>query len=290
MAKAKTQNKQGIFNKPFDFILCITVLLLLTMGIIMVLSASAPSSFAQSGNSYTYVGKQAILGAVGLVAMFIISKIDYRIYKKFAKLAYIGTIIISAMVPLIGTEVNGAKRWIDLGFTTFQPSELAKLGLIIFYASYLSNNKDKIKKLWHGFLLPFFYVAPVALILLVFQEHFSATLIIVAVTSIMMLVSGSRLSYFLTIGFAAAIAVGGLILTKGADFRMDRINSFINPWADPTGDSWQIIQSLYAIGSGRIIWSWIADKVNKNIYTYQNLIMILFLPFFPRNLDLWGVL
>ena len=250
MAKAKSQGKQFSSTKPFDFILCITVLLLLAFGIIMVLSASAPSSFAKSGSSYTYVGKQAILGCVGLVAMFIISKIDYRIYKKFYKLAYIGSVVILAMVPLIGTEVNGAKRWINLGFTTFQPSELAKLGLIIFYAAYLSNHKDKIKKLWHGFFLPFIYLVPVAIILLVFQEHFSATLIIVAVTSIMMLVAGSRLSYFLTIGLAGAVAAGGLILTQGAEFRMERINSFLDPWADPTGDSWQIIQSLYAIGSG----------------------------------------
>ena len=186
----------------------------------------------------------------GIVAMFFISKIDYRKYKKFYKIAYIGSILMLAMVPIIGKEVNGAKRWIDLGFTTFQPSELAKLGLIIFYAAFLSKNKDKLKKLWNGFLLPFVYLIPIAVILLVFQEHFSATLIIVAVVSIMMLISGSRLTYFMTIGMVGAVAVGGLILTQGADFRMDRINSFFDPWKDPTGDSWQIIQSLYAIGSG----------------------------------------
>lgn len=186
----------------------------------------------------------------GIVAMFFISTIDYRKYKKLYKIAYIGSIAVLAMVPLIGKEVNGAKRWIDLGFTTFQPSELAKLGLIIFYAAFLSKNKDKIKKLWNGFLLPFVYLAPVAIILLIFQEHFSATLIIVAVVSIMMIMSGTKLSYFMTIGLAGAVAIGGLILTQGADFRMDRINSFLDPWKDPTGDSWQIIQSLYAIGSG----------------------------------------
>ena len=250
MAKSKNQNQKSPANKPMDFILCITVLLLLCLGIVMVLSASAPSSFAKPGNSYTYVIKQAILGGIGVVLMFIISKIDYRQYKKFYKLAYIGSILVLAMVPLIGKEVNGAKRWIDLGFTTFQPSELAKLGLIIFYAAILTNNREKIKKLWNGFILPFLYLVPIALILLVFQEHFSATLIILAVTSIMMLLAGSRLTYFLTIGVTGAVALAGLILTKGADFRMDRINSFLDPWKDPTGDSWQIIQSLYAIGSG----------------------------------------
>lgn len=250
-------------EKNFDFILCIAVLLLLAMGIIMVLSASAPSSFAESGNSYTYVTKQAILGGIGVVAMFFISKIDYRIYKKFYKVAYIGSIVILAVVPLIGKSVNGAKRWIDLGFTTFQPSELAKLALIIFYAAFLSMNKDKLKKMWNGFLLPFAYVAPIAAILLGFQEHFSATLIIVMVLSIMMLIAGSRMIYFMTIGLAGAVGIGIFILTQGADFRMDRITSFLDPWKDPTGDSWQIIQSLYAIGSGGMFGAGLRTKQTK---------------------------
>lgn len=250
MARVKTQRTKTIENKPFDFTLCLTVLLLLALGIIMVLSASAPSAFARTGNSYTYVSKQALLGAVGIVAMFFISKIDYRRYKKFYKIAYIGSIIILAIVPIIGKEVNGAKRWIDLGFTTFQPSELAKLGLIIFYAAFLSKNKEKIKSIWNGFFLPFLYLVPIAAILLGFQEHFSATLIITAVVSIMMIIAGSKMRYFMTIGLVGVAAIGTFIFTKGAEFRMNRINSFLNPWADPTGDSWQIIQSLYAIGSG----------------------------------------
>lgn len=252
MIKESKKNNQQTSKKPADFILCITVLLLLALGIIMVLSASSPSSFAETGSSYTYVKKQAILGAVGIVAMFVISRIDYRVYKKFYKLAYIGSLVLLAIVPLVGKEVNGAKRWIDLGFTTFQPSELAKIGLIIFYATYLTNNRDKLKNIWHGFFLPFAYLVPIAVILIGFQEHFSATLIILAIVSIMMLIAGSKLSHFLTIGLAGAVAGLAFILTKGAEFRMDRITSFLDPWADPTGDSWQIIQSLYAIGSGGI--------------------------------------
>lgn len=250
-------------NKPMDFLLIVTVLLLLLLGIIMVLSASAPSSFAKSGDSYAFVTKQAIFGGVGLVAMFIISKIDYRKYKRYYKYIYIISIIVIAMVPLIGKTVNGAKRWIDLGFTTFQPSEITKLGLIIFYAAFLSDNKDKIKKLWNGFLYPFVLFAPVAFILLFFQEHFSATLIIVAVTSIMMLMAGSRLSFFMSIGLVGAVGIGFLVLTQGSDFRMDRINSYLDPWKDPTGDSWQIIQSLYAIGSGGIFGVGLRTKQTK---------------------------
>lgn len=246
----KSKKLKKFANKPVDFILCITVLFLLALGIVMVLSASSPASYAETGSSYSYVQKQAISAVIGLIAMFIISKIDYRIYKKFYKIVYILSILIIAVVPLIGTEVNGAKRWIDLGFTSFQPSELTKLGLIVFYAGYLTLNRDRLKELGKGFIIPFVYLAPVAIILLGFQEHFSATLIIAMVVSVMMIVAGSRISHFMTFGLAGAVGLVILILTQGAEFRMGRITSFLDPWADPQGDSWQIIQSLYAIGSG----------------------------------------
>ena len=246
----KSKRIKKFANKPVDFILCITVLFLLALGIVMVLSASSPASYAETGSSYSYVQKQAISAVIGLIAMFIISKIDYRIYKRFYKIIYFLSILIIAIVPLIGTEVNGAKRWIDLKFTTFQPSELTKLGLIVFYAAYLTINRDRLKELGKGFIIPFVYLAPVAIILLGFQEHFSATLIIAMVVSIMMIVAGSRISHFMTFGLAGAVGIVILILTQGAEFRMGRITSFLDPWADPQRDSWQIIQSLYAIGSG----------------------------------------
>jgi len=263
MAKTKTEEYK---NKPVDFILCITVLLLLALGIVMVLSASSPSSFSETGNSYTFVKQQAFSAGIGLVAMFIISKIDYRIYKPLYKLAYIGSIGLLALVPLIGVEAGGAKRWIDLGFMSFQPSELAKIGLIVFFAAFLSERKDKLKHIWHGFGLPFALVAPAAIILVLFQEHFSATLIIVAVMSIMMIVAGSKISHFLTLGLAGGTALVAYIFTQGAGFRMDRINAWLDPWADPTGDAWQAIQSLYAIGSGGLFGAGLGQSKQKYLY------------------------
>ena len=257
MAKNKTEEYK---NKPVDFILCITVLLLLALGIIMVLSASSPSSFSETGNSYTYVKQQALSAAIGLVAMFVISKIDYRIYKHLYKVAYVGSMLLLAIVPIIGSEAGGAKRWIDLGFISFQPSELAKIGFIVFYAAFLSQKRDKLKHIWYGFFYPFLLIAPAAIILVAFQEHFSATLIIVAVMSIMMIVAGSKISHFLTVGLAGGTALVAYIFTKGAGFRMDRINAWLDPWADPTGDAWQSIQSLYAIGSGGLFGAGLRSK------------------------------
>ena len=249
-------------NKPFDFVLFITVLILLSIGIVM-----------ESGNSYTYVTKQAILGAVGIILMLVISKIDYRIYMKFSKIAYWGSIILLTVVaiPSLGSTTKGATRWLDLGFISFQPSEIAKIALIIFYATWLTKNKDKLKTLKTGFIIPFIYLLPIAFILVFLQDHLSVTLVIIMVVSIMMLMAGSKLSHFLSIGSIAA-ATGGIgmyllakFTGKGA-FRLERITTFLNPWSDPTDSGWQIIQSLYAIGSGGLFGVGLGESKQKFLY------------------------
>lgn len=211
MKAQDTKTTTKIREKPFDFVLFITVLILLAMGIVMVLSASSPSALAESGNSYSYVTKQASFAVLGIILMLIISKIDYRIYSKFAKIAYIGSIIILAAVRVLGSSSKGATRWLDLGFIRFQPSEIAKIALIVFYAAWLTKNRDKLKSFKNGFLIPFLFIIPIAFILLFLQNHLSVTIIIVAVVSIMMLMAGTKLKYFLTVGGIGAV-VGGILL------------------------------------------------------------------------------
>lgn len=271
---ATKANKNSNFaNKQFDFILLITVIILLALGLIMVLSASSPSALAETGDdSYVYFRKQGIFAIVGIIAMLFISKIDYRRYKKFGKLAYAGSVVLLLMVliPHIGVEAGGAKRWIKLGIQ-FQPSEIAKIGLIIFYAAYLSNHIKEIGNFKEGFIKPFLILVPIALILILVQDHLSATIIIVMVIAIMMLTAGSKLRYFLSLGTLGATGgVGALYLLakytdKGA-FRIARITSFLNPWADKQGDGWQIIQSLYAIGSGGLFGVGLGESKQKYLY------------------------
>ncbi len=269
----KEQNKKIVStqSKPFDFVLFITVLILLAMGIVMVLSASSPSALAESGNSYAYVSRQAAFAVLGLILMLIISKIDYRIYTKFAKIAYIGSLIILLIVPIIGSSTKGATRWLDLGFVRFQPSEIAKIALIIFYAAWLTKNKDKLKTLKTGFIIPFLYLAPIALILVFLQNHLSVTIIIVLVISIMMIMAGTKLRYFVTLGSAGVVGGAGLlfVLAKFTDsgaFRLSRITTFLNPWNDIKGDGWQIVQSLYAIGSGGLFGAGLGESKQKFLY------------------------
>ena len=205
--------------------------------------------------------------------MAIISKIDYKIYKKFDKVAYFGAIILLAAVaiPGLGYSSYGATRWINLKFTTFQPSEVAKVALVVFYATYLTNNRDKLGNLWEGFFRPVLFLGPILAILLGLQSHLSASVLIILVISVMMIMAGSKLKYFLTFGSAAAIGGGGLlyILAKTTEFgkyRLARLTAFLDPWADPTDSGWQIIQSLYAIGSGGLFGAGLGNSTQKYLY------------------------
>ncbi len=242
----------------------------------MVLSASSPSALAESGNSYSYVTKQAIFAVVGVVLMLTISRIDYRIYSKFAKIAYIGSVIVLAIVPFLGSSSKGATRWLDLGFVRFQPSEIAKIALIIFYAAWLTKNRDKIKTFKTGFFVPFLFITPIALILVLLQNHLSVTIIIIAVMSIMLLMSGTKIRYFIVAGAIGAVLIGSFLvykITKPSDssegkesFRLARITTFLNPWEDLTGDGWQVVQSLYAIGSGGLFGAGLGESKQKFLY------------------------
>ena len=139
--------------------------------------------------------------------MYFISKIDYRIYKKFDKIAYAisALLLLAVLIPGIRWEGGGAARWLyirPLGMT-FQPSEIAKVALVIFFASYLTDHRENLGKMWEGFFKPLLWLAVIIGILVVFQSHLSASILIIAVVSIMMLMAGSKLRYFLIYGSMA---------------------------------------------------------------------------------------
>lgn len=198
----KVKKVSRFVNNQFDFLLCITILLLLSLGIIMVLSASAPSALATENDSYAFVRKQAGFAVLGIALMFIISKIDYRFYKKYYWMIYFIScaILLLVIVPGIGRTVKGATRWINLGFGQFQPSEITKIGLIIFYAGYLSDHKDDLKSFFKGFVKPFLFLVPPVGILFLVQNHLSVSLVIVSITAVMMLMAGCRILHFVASG------------------------------------------------------------------------------------------
>lgn len=272
---AHKSKKFSLFlNKKFDYSILIVTVLLLCLGLIMLLSASAPTSLSESVNSYKYVVKQGIVAAAGIFMMFTLSKVDYRIYKNFKWIIYIGLLVLLVAVGFAGTDAGGARRWINILGFSFQPSEFAKVGFVIFYAAILSDmkEKNKIKKLVPGYLFPLVFLGPIVFSIFILQNHFSATFIICAITVVQMFVAGSAFRYFLGTGVLGVIGALGILLKTstgggGENFRFSRIQTWLDlESADLTGEAWQITNSLYAIGSGGLFGAGLGNSKQKYLY------------------------
>ncbi len=252
-------------NKPFDFGIFIVILLLLAGGIIMVSSASSAYALYHFKNSYHFLAKQLMWAGMGIVVMLTISKIDYRLWRKFSGLFYfIGiALLLIVLIPHIGVNRNGAQRWIDLGFTEFQPSEIMKLALIVYFAHKLSKIKDTITSFWHGFM-PYMMWVGLIVGLLMLQPHMSAAGVVILIALVMLFAAGAKIWHFFIISLPAAGLMFAAILV--APYRMQRLLTFFDPWSDPRGDGWQIIQSLYAIGSGSLFGLGLGRSRQKFLY------------------------
>ena len=235
----KTKKISKFANNQFDFILCITVILLLCLGIIMVLSASAPSALSITGSSYTYVKKQLIFAIAGVFVMLFLSKVDYRFYKKYYWYIYFASwlVLLLVAIPGLGYSVKGATRWIKLGGLQFQPSELTKIGMIIFFAGYLTDHKDELSDFKKGFLKPLAFLVPPIGILFFVQNHLSVSLVVGVVVIMIMFMAGCRLKHFAVVGIVGIsllVGIFGILQISGSNsFRLDRISTdtkFICYW------------------------------------------------------------
>lgn len=263
--KKKEKSFSSFLNNPIDFTLVITILLLLGIGLVMVLSASSPSALSESGNSYAYFSKQLIFAILGLFAMLFISKIDYRFYQKFYKQSWWVSVLLLVAVMLIGREVNGAKRWIYFTDTlSFQPSEIVKFLMIVFYAGILVKNRDQLQLYGRGLIKHILFVAPIIGLLLL-QPHLSASVVIIGIVCIMMIIAGCKFKHFLYSGLGFGIP-GLAALIAIEPYRLKRFVTFLDPFKDITGDGWQVVQSLYAIGSGGLFGVGLGDSKQKYLY------------------------
>lgn len=261
----KTSKFSWFLNNPVDFTLVIIILILLCLGLIMLLSASSPKSLAEYGTSYQFFIKQLIFAVLGLIAMAIISKIDYRFYQRFYKISWIVSIILLALVLVMGKEVNNAKRWIEITTSlSFQPSELVKFLMIVFYAGMLTKNRDELGNFWTGLVKHICMLAPI-IVLLMLEPHFSSSIVIIGICCIMMVMAGCKLWQFIASGLSIGIPLI-IVLVKAAPYRLQRVVTFMNPWQDPTDTGWQVIQSLYAIGSGGLFGTGLGEGKQKYLY------------------------
>lgn len=249
-SQIKRDQRRGGTGRP-DFVLIVLIAILTIIGLIMISSASVVMSRTVAGQSNYYFFTQAAAAAIGLVVLYIFSKIDYRFWSKISLILLIVSIamLVAVFVPGLGFAHNGASRWINLGFTNLQPSELTKLALILFLASWFEKKGDDIQDLYKG-TLPFLAIVGVIAGLILFQPDMGTATVIVATSGIMFLVAGASFRHILGLVFAAAAGVWALILA--APYRLARLTTFMNPTSDSSGAGYQIQQALVAIGSGGI--------------------------------------
>lgn len=235
-----------------DLRLLFTVSALVGIGLVMVYSASSIVSTLKYGHSYWFLQRQLIWAAVSFVVMGITANFDYWKWKKLAPagLAVSYGLLVAVLIPGVGQDINGAQRWLKIAGQTFMPSELAKVVLVVYIAHFLSNRSEKITQLWRG-LVPPLLIMGVAFGLIMLQPDMGTALAIAGTIAIMIFVAGARWLHMIGIGTLGIAGVAAMAWFS--EYRRDRLLIFWNPWKDPQGDGWQIIQSLYAIGSGGLL-------------------------------------
>lgn len=229
-------------------IICVLVFALVIFGCIMVYSASYYSANYHYGNKYFFLFKQILGVVLGIFAMVFFAFFDYHLLKKYKWWIVGVTFILLALVFVsgIGMESYGAKRWVSLFGISIQPSEIAKFALVIFIAGYMSDNSDKVKTL-KG-LLPVLVVGGAMCVLIMLEPSMSVTMCIAFVTLFMLIIGGMSKKHTLMFSIPAGAVVPLLILVE--PYRLRRLLAFIDPWASPQGEGFQLIQSLYSLGDG----------------------------------------
>ena len=228
------------------------VIIFIVFGLVMLSSAGVVEGNKRFGDSYYFARHQLLFGALpGLALMFALSRINYRFWEKTSWLVLIGALalLILVFVPSVGVTLNKARSWIRVFDYTFQPVEFVKLGLIIYLAAWFGGHDDRIKNWTYG-LLPFFMVVGFIGVLLALQPDVGGLVVVTAIALGVYFMAGVSLRDFLIMAVVGVVAFGGLILAE--PYRLDRIKTLVNPSIDPRGISYQVNQSLIAIGSGGI--------------------------------------
>lgn len=255
--------KAGLGN--MDFGMFALTIALLCIGLVMVASASSYHALYYYGDSNYLFIRQLVFGVIGTVAMIIISKIDYRKYKRWSYIgfAFAALLLLLVLTPL-GRTANGAKRWLGFGILRFQPSEIMKPMLVLAIATYLSRNTKKIKDI-KGYIVPLIMLLIVGL-LMYFQKHMSGLLVLGVAALSVIFTSGIKLNFKTIIAIVLIVALAATAFITADKFRLQRIFSFMNPEQDILDGNWQPAQSLYAIGSGGLFGMGLGQSREKYLW------------------------
>ena len=259
------KNKLGRIDISFFFL----VVTLVTIGLIMVFSASYATSLNETNSGLTLVRKQCLFVGMGLVAMYLLSYIPYQLYLRLFKLVYLVSLVLCiAALFFEDSGRRGARRWIQLGpLGTFQPSELMKFGLIVVFAALISMNYRQMGTVKKGIVPFFLYLLPVMLVIGL-QRHMSCIMLMILICGVMMFVAGSKIYYL-----AGLIPVGliGLVILQlmGFSYISTRIDTWLDPFSDVSNSTWQVVQSIYAIGSGGLFGVGLGNSTQKFLWVSE---------------------
>jgi cell division protein FtsW len=249
----------------FDTWVVGTVAALLLVGLVMVASASIGVSDHESGNPFFYFERQLLYVLMGLVAAFIAMAIPTSVWEKHSKVLLVGgfALLLLVLLPGIGHEVNGSRRWARLGFMNFQVSELARVMLLTYLSSYAVRRSEELSSSFQGFMKPVAVLVMAALLLLL-EPDFGAATVLMATGLAVLFLAGVRLHHLLVpvVGGVSAMAV----LAVTSSYRMRRLTAFRNPWEDPFDSGFQLVQSLIAIGRGEWFGVGLGSSVQKLFY------------------------
>ena len=276
--KAQEQHKKEMARKHYlagkgsmDIPFLLLTLLLTGIGLMMLFSASFPSAYYETGSAGYYFKRQAIFAAAGIVAMLVVGRFNYQRWRGAAKMLMVLAIflLLLVIIPGVGITKNNATRWLGIdGVLTFQPSEIAKLAVIVYFADSISKKKERMRDLREG-VLPYGVWLAVIAVLMLLEPHLSGTILIVGTGAIMMAVGGMPAWLIgAGVGGVAAAAWGFVALVDAGiiSYGASRINMWHDPWLDSSDDGYQMVQSLIAIGSGGLLGTGLGKGRQKFLY------------------------
>lgn len=242
----------------------IVVLCIVSIGLLMVYSASNIWAEYKFDDALYYFKRQALFLVVGIIGMIVFSKIDYHIYQDNYKkiLGFSFLLLILVLIPGLGSVRGGSRSWFSFGPFSLQPSEIFKIAMIIYAANYISEHYHQMKKLKYCWKL--FVVLGLGFALIMGQPDFGSGVVMACSIVVMLIVSPFPFKYFVMLGVLGVVGIIAMILA--APYRMERITAFLNPFADPLGSGFQMIQSLYAIGPGGILGAGFNQSIQKHFY------------------------
>ncbi|MBO5248817.1 MAG: cell division protein FtsW [Clostridia bacterium] len=244
-----------------DLPFLVGVLLLLGIGLATLYSAGYAKALQKTGNSYYYITRQGIYAVMGLVVMTVASWFPYRFYKKLSPWLY--GICVTLLGAVLFLSNDSEKRWLYIGPIQFQPSEFAKVAVILLLAAYLSNPKLRIRNFWRGIVFPG-VIFGVCAFLVGIEPHLSGAILVASIGLMMIIAAGANILQMVPIGLVCII--GGVALYFSEEYMQKRIQYWLHPELDPTGDGYQALQSLYAIGSGGLTGLGYGNSRQKYLY------------------------